>query len=170
MISHLKFESWRFFSPHDCLTPLSALRNCIKLEVQTTIFSLGRMVSSTTDNNNINWQCLFCILLAQLTATYDLYTILSRAKKLWAGVSMCILPPENRDVSRSLSDTFHTFHYFPRVVYFDVFLIFCFFGSQSSECSCDTFFSGNGESSTRVAVGDSSQVLETAVREILGFV
>lgn len=83
---------------------------------------------------------------------------------------MCILPPENRDVSRSLSDTFHTFHYFPRVVYFDVFLIFCFFGSQSSECSCDTFFSGNGESSTRVAVGDSSQVLETAVREILGFV
>jgi len=98
-------------------------QNCIKLEVQTTIFSLGRMVSSTTDNN-INWQCLFCILLAQLTATYDLYTILSRAKKLWAGVSMCILPPENRDVSR------------------------------------------NGESSTRVAVGEPSQVLETAVREI----
>ena len=96
MIPHAKFGSWEFFLR---LTLCWSLRNCIKLEVQTTIFSLGRMVSST---GNINWQCLFCILLAQLTATYDLYTILSRAKKLWAGVSMCMLPATSRDVSRNL--------------------------------------------------------------------
>lgn len=75
-------------------------QNCIKLEVQTTIFSLGRMVSAADDINDTNWQCLFCILLAQLTATYDLYTILSRARKLWAAVSMCILPA-SRDLSRN---------------------------------------------------------------------
>lgn len=78
---------------------------------------------------------------------------------------MCILPPENRDVSRNLSDTFHTFHYFPRVVYFDVFLIFCFFVHKVQNAHVTTC-EGNGESSTRVAVGEPSQVLETAVREI----
>ena len=73
----------------------SDLRNCMKLEVQITIFSLGRMVSNQT-----NWQCLFCIVLAQLTATYDLYSMLSRARKVRAAVSNCLAA--SRTVSRLL--------------------------------------------------------------------
>ncbi|CAK9094347.1 unnamed protein product [Durusdinium trenchii] len=57
---------------------LNFLQNCTKLEVQTTIFSLGRMVMKA----HLNWQCLFCILIAHITSANDLFQICLRAKKI----------------------------------------------------------------------------------------
>jgi len=80
--SQILLQELRLLIPRIFL--INFFQNCTKLEVQTTIFSLGRMVSSS-----MNWQCLFCILLSHANAFYDLCLILDKAWKIRAQEQQC---------------------------------------------------------------------------------